>query len=390
MEKNQTKRKKPVDKMTKDMWITLFGYSATHWVADMCAGAVVMYSLIRYGFGIWDFFVLVVLYNFLSFGLQLMFGIFIDKYQVPREATIFSFLLIGAAFFVKYDPILVVILAGIGDALFHVGGGAISLNFMPRKTMPAGIFVMTGGIGLFSGIIIGKSIPITLPFGLQFEGGFDKIIFSLSPAMQVFLLVCLVASIIFVALREIPEINYKRVDTRPKIKYYYIILAVLFISVAIRSLYGLTAGYEWTGDFWLKLALVMGIVSGKALGGLADKFGWMKVAVTSLVVSAPLLVFFPDVWYLAVLGNLIFQMTMPTTLTAFSNIFEGRSATAFGFACLALMLGACPIYLSAEVLKPFFRKPSTTFVVILISATFIYTGLRLLKDYFKKDLKINI
>ncbi len=392
MKKEKQERKtKIVNKMTKKMWVTLLGYSATHWVADMCAGAVVMYSLIRYGFGIWEFFVLVVLYNFLSFGLQWLFGIFIDKYQVPREATIFSFLLIGAAFFVTYDPILVVILAGIGDSLYHVGAGAISLNFTPRKTLPAGIFVAPGGIGLFSGVIIGSSIPIPLPFGLQFASGFDKIIFSFSPAMQVFLFTLIVVSILFVAFREIPEINYKRVDTRPKIKYYYLILAILFISVAIRSLYGLTAGYEWiAGHFWLKMALIVGVVSGKALGGLADKFGWMKVAVTSLVVSAPLLVFFPEVWYLAVLGNLIFQMTMPTTLTAFSNIFEGRSATAFGFACLALMLGACPIYLSAEVLKPFFRRSDVTFVVILISATFIYTSLRLLRNYFKKDLKINI
>lgn len=390
MKKKRERKSKPVNKMSKKMWGTLLGYSATHWIADMCAGAVVMHSLIRYGFGIWETFVLIVLYNFLSFGLQLMFGIFIDKYQVPREATIFSFLLIGAAFFVTYDPILVVILAGIGDSLYHVGAGSISLNFTPRKTLPAGIFVAPGGPGLLSGIIIGSGIAIPLPFGLQFASGFDKIVPNFGLATQIVLLALLVISIIFVAYREIPEINYKRIDTRPKIKYYHLILAVLFVSVAIRSLYGLTAGYEWTGDFWLKIILIAGVVSGKALGGLADKFGWMKVAVTSLIVSAPLLVFFPDVWYLAVLGNLIFQMTMPTTLTAFSNIFEGRSATAFGFACLALMLGACPIYLSAEVLKPFFRRSDVTFVVILISATFIYTGLRLLKGYFKKDLKINI
>ena len=57
MKKEKQERKvKLVNKMTKKMWVTLLGYSATHWVADMCAGAVVMYSLIRYGFGIWEFF----------------------------------------------------------------------------------------------------------------------------------------------------------------------------------------------------------------------------------------------------------------------------------------------------------------------------------------------
>ncbi|MCK4500986.1 hypothetical protein KAU11_10855, partial [Candidatus Babeliales bacterium] len=325
MEKKK-KEKKPVNKMTKDMWITLLGYSATHWIADMCAGAVVMASLIYYGYGIWEVFILVVLYNFLSFGLQFMFGIMIDKFQVPREATVFSFLLIGAAYFVFDNPVLVVLLAGIGDSLYHVGAGSISLNLTPQKALPAGIFVAPGGIGLFSGIIIGKSSTIPLPF----EWG--SISLNFGPVTMAILLGLLVISIIFTIYREIPEINYKRVNTRPKIKYYDLIIALLLLSVSIRSLYGLTAGFEWKKGFWLPLALVTGIVTGKAVGGfLADKFGWTKVAVTSLIVAAPLLVFCQSTWYLAILGAMIFQMTMSVTLVAMSNIFEGRSSTAFGF-----------------------------------------------------------
>lgn len=383
--KRKERKKKPVSKMTKDMWITLLSYSATHWVADMAAGAVVMASLIRYGYNAWDSFVLIVLYNFFSFGLQLMFGIFIDKYRVPREATILSFILIGAAFFVTYDPVLVVILAGIGDSLFHVGGGSVSLSFMPRKLLPAALFVAPGALGLFSGIIIGRGT--TIPF-------FDYFSVHLSFAslgMKIFLLIALAISTIAVTLLEAPEGDYEKVNTRKKINHWDLISWTLWFSVAIRSLHGLTAGFEWQKGFWLPFLLVFGIASGKALGGvIGDKVSWTKVAVFSLLISAPLMAFAKDYVFLAILGMGLFQMTMPITLVCRSNLFQGRPATAFGFACLALMAGALPIYLGAETLKPILREDTNIFIVILVSVACIFVGLSLLKPYFKKELKMNL
>lgn len=371
------------NKMTGKMWRVLLSYSATHWIADMAAGAVVMASLIKYGFNAWDTFVLVVLYNFFSFGLQILFGIFIDKYQVPKEATILSFLLIGLAYFVTYDPILVVILAGIGDSLFHVGGGSVSLSFMPRKLLPAGIFVAPGGVGLFFGIMIGKGVNVPI---------FDsKFYLSFSQGTQIFLLALLTVSILVISFLEAPKGNYFKVNTRKKIKYWDIVSWGLWFSVAIRSLHGLTAGFEWQKGFWLPLLLVLSIVSGKALGGLiGDKVGWTWVAVVSLIVSAPLMAFMRDYAFFAILGMGIFQMTMPITLVCRSSLFEGRPATAFGFACLALMAGAMPIYLGAETLKPLLRTDWSIFGVIMLSVVCIFTGLYLLRPYFKKELKMNL
>lgn len=141
----------------------------------------------------------------------------------------------------------------------------------------------------------------------------------------------------------------------------------------------------------MPLILVLAIASGKALGGLVgDKIGWTKIAVFSLLISAPLMAFAKDSAFLAILGMGLFQMTMPITLVCRSNLFEGRPATAFGFACLALIAGALPIYLGSETLKPILREDINIFIVILISVFSVFIGLSLLKPYFKKELKMNL
>ena len=43
------------------------------------------------------------------------------------------------------------IIAGIGNALFHVGGGIDVLNISEKKASLSGIFVSTGAMGIFLG-----------------------------------------------------------------------------------------------------------------------------------------------------------------------------------------------------------------------------------------------
>ena len=64
-------------------------------------------------------------------------------------------LLIIALLF-PYHPLMATTLAGIGNALFHVGGGTISLNLKQGKASIPGVFVAPGGIGLFAGLMISK------------------------------------------------------------------------------------------------------------------------------------------------------------------------------------------------------------------------------------------
>jgi len=47
---------------------------------------------------------------------------------------------------------------------------------------------------------------------------------------------------------------------------------------------------------------------------------------------------------LLIVGLLLFQMTMPVTLTAVARLMPRYPATAFGATCLALILGALPTF----------------------------------------------
>jgi len=350
--------------MNKNQIITLSGYSIIHGIIDLCCALVVFSTLLYHGYDIKDVFIFVVAYNIIAFGLQAPFGFVADRYRVPKESAFIGCVLVMSSFFLFDIPALVVILSGLGNAFFHVGGGSISLNFNPTKAAAPGIFVAPGALGLTIGILIGKSGSfISWPFVLL-----------------------LVASCTFIIFSKIPEINYQKISIKPKVRYFELVILLLLLSVAIRALYGLAAA--WKADINLLLILTLAIVAGKALGGmLADKFGWIKTAIFALAVSAPLLSFFQSSPVLAIIGAFLFQMTMPITLTALSNILPGRSATAFGLTVLALVIGVIPTYFGA---KPFLNNQWMTLVIVAISASSLLISFKFLYNYFKGQLKINV
>lgn len=352
--------------MNKEQIITLTGYSIIHGIIDLCCAAVVFSALLYQGIAESDVFIFVITYNIIAFGLQAPFGFLVDKFQVPRESAFIGCVLVLASFFLFNIPGLVVILSGLGNAFFHVGGGSISLNFNSQKATAPGIFVAPGAIGLTIGVLIGKSGSLVIwPLALL-----------------------LIASCIFIFFSKIPAINYQKISVKTKINYLELIILLLLFSVAIRSLYGLTAVFSWKANIILLFALTLAIFGGKALGGfLADKFGWLKTAIISLVISAPLLSFFNELPIIAIIGACLFQMTMPITVTALSNILPGRSATAFGLTVFALIVGAMPVYMGLGLL---FKNQWVTFSLIILSAGSLLISFKFLYNYFKHHLKINL
>jgi FSR family fosmidomycin resistance protein-like MFS transporter len=350
--------------MSKKSYIILSGYGIIHAIIDMSCVAVMFSTIIIHEYNTHDSFILIITYNIIAFGLQAPIGLLVDKFQVPRESAFIGCLLVIASIFVFEIPPLVVILAGFGNAFFHVGGGSISLNFSPQKAAAPGIFVAPGAIGLTAGILIGENDLFTaLPF-----------------------ILLLIASGIFIVISKIPKINYQKISVKSNIKIFEIVLILLLFSVSIRSLYGLTA--EWKSDITLLLILTLATACGKAFGGfLADRFGWARVAISALILSAPLLAFFPDIPLLAISGIFLLQMTMPITLTALSNMLPGRSASAFGLSVFALIVGVIPTYLGA---KPFLDNKWIILTIIFLSAGFLSISFCFLYNYFKSNLNIKL
>lgn len=340
---------------------SLFVYGSAHATVDAICAAVIFSILGAKIFNTTQFLSLVILYNALAFGLQAILGLAVDRSRSPRTAALLGCLLTGssAVLFTSF-PVLAVAFAGIGNALFHVGGGSISLNLTPKKATAPGIFVAPGALGLFVGTMLGKS------------GQF---------AMLPFLLTLAVLCILMFAVK-MPEMNYrKRGYAEDKPRYFELILLLVFTSIAIRSVVGFVLVFPWKSHVDLLTILIVAVVLGKGVGGiLADRFGWIRVAVGALIVSIPSLVLGANTPLLAICGMFLFNITMPVTLVAISNMLPGRPGFAFGITCLALFLGALPTFFSIKqaLATNWFILP-----VIMISALALYLGLRL---YMKKAI----
>lgn len=221
----------------------------------------------------------------------------------------------------------VVALAGMGNALFHLGAGALVLSDCDERVAPAGVFVAPGALGLGAGLLLGRrflAVPIWP------------------------LLVVLLASLVVVA-RVTPAAHGRKPEAGARQLPSSTAVAVgllLCLSVAVRSLVGSVSCDGCDKTLFLAIALPCAGFAGKLAGGfLADRFGWIELSLVALLGSAPLLAFHAGDLWLALPGLVAFQMTMPVTLVAMFLLLPGRPALAFGLPCLALFAGALPAYL---------------------------------------------
>lgn len=111
------------------------------------------------------FVYLVILYNVLAFALQAPFGLFVDKLKMPVHSAIIGTLLVAVATLFIKTPFVAASISGIENALFHIGGGIISLNLIPKKATMPSIYVAPGALGLMVGALVGKAgFFISWPF----------------------------------------------------------------------------------------------------------------------------------------------------------------------------------------------------------------------------------
>ncbi|MCX6816593.1 MAG: hypothetical protein NTZ93_01900 [Candidatus Beckwithbacteria bacterium] len=349
----------------KNISANLFVYGATHAIVDGICAAVIFSILKNQIVSTTDFISLVILYNVLAFGLQAIFGLVTDYFKSPRAVAFLGCILTGlSAITFSSFPIVAIVFAGLGNALFHIGGGSISLNLTPKKATAPGIYVAPGAFGLLVGTLLGKNGQ-----------------FIIWPAILILAILCLLMFII-----KKPEMNYEQKEIKEiKFNYFEFILFLVFLSIAIRSLVGMVLVFPWKINIDLLIILTAAVVLGKGLGGiLADKLGWIRVAVGALILSIPFLVFGANIPYLAIIGMFLFNITMPITLVAISNILPGRPGFAFGLTCLALILGALPAF---SGLKQLLGGQLFIFIIIVISSVALYYALQTyFKNYPEKKL----
>jgi len=343
----------------KNLLGNIAAYSVAHALVDGACAAL-LFAIIASGRNdLQNLVQFVLIYDVIAFSTQPIFGLLVDALKAPAQVAAVGIVLVAASILMMKVPLLAVVTAGIGNAVFHVGGGFVSLNLAPGKATLPGIYVAPGALGLTIGIMIGKN------------GGF---------LAWPFILLLLVSALLILGLPR-PEFPAPRTLTG-NLRWFETGIMLLLISVVIRSLVGQSLVLPWKTDPTLLLALTMAVVLGKALGGiLADRFGWSIVSLSGLALSAFLLTFFAPHPALAIAGTFLFNLSMPVTLACLADMLPGKSGFAFGLTALALIVGALPAFTPLHTVT---GAAGFIFAAVLVSIAALYGGLRLYNGHFRE------
>jgi len=150
----------------KDRITGILSYSLIHLIVDMAT----VFVFFRAGSSVADLdskVFLGLLYCLCAFALQPAVGIIADRFLKARRTALIGCSGALASCFIP-GIIFPVIIAGISNAFFHIGGGIYSLEVKRGKAWPIGLFVAPGAIGLLLGGLMGKGI---IPYGVYIAVG---------------------------------------------------------------------------------------------------------------------------------------------------------------------------------------------------------------------------
>ncbi len=296
-------------------------YSAAHLWVDLSCALLMFRTVVGEG----DFALCLLLYNFCAFALQMPLGLLADRLDRNSAVAAGGCVLTALAYAVP-DPLAAAVTAGVGNALFHLGGGIDVLNGSGRRAAALGIFVSPGALGLYLGTRWGRGTAPGLwigPLGLLLLG----------------------TAILWGSRRALGGFRSGNAPVELTPRGSYSPLLPLLVVVVLRSYMGMNQAFPWRGEGWWALGLTLALVLGKAAGGFAmDGFGPRRSAAWSLGLAAGLylLCAMPLPGTLAVF---LFNMTMPMTLWAAAQLLPGAKGFAFGLLTFGLFLGALPSFL---------------------------------------------
>ncbi len=265
------------------------------------------------------------IYNFCAFALQMPFGLLVDRFGKQYKVAGAGVLITAVSMFFLNHPLLGCITAGVGNALFHVGGGVYVLKGCKDKCTPLGEFVAPGALGLFLGGYFTSEWEYIRPVAL-------------------FVLFLMAAVLLFGKSEEAAAAEPSGMTTPSLTKKSVAALILLFLVVFLRSAAGFQFGFTWkTGVAALLFAVA--VMCGKELGGaLSDRFGMSRSSLVSLLLSGIFFIFSGNSAVCGILAVLFFNCTMPVTLFAAYKTVKQLPGFSFGLLTFALFLGLLPSY----------------------------------------------
>ena len=292
-------------------------YSAAHFLVDFACA----YLVYRHVWGAESYPEAVLLYNFCAFALQMPLGVITDRFGNGRAFAAAGCVLVAVSAFLSGSPVALCLAAGIGNALFHIGGGTDILSISGSRAGLLGVFVSPGAFGLFTGAMLKEHASVQ-PVCMAVRAVTAAAILLYCPRLKA----------------ELPDPGEP-----PRSRARFVWLIPLFAVVCIRSFGGFTFGFSWKAGIWSWI-LAGCVVSGKMLGGfLYDRFGGIRTAAVTLGAGALLFALsgYPAAGCAAVL---LFNMTMPVTLRAAADILRPGKGFSFGLLTFALFIGFIPVW----------------------------------------------
>ena len=130
---------------------SLFCFTLAHFLVDFSCAWLVFSRTSGDPF----FYTGLFLYNFCAFALQMPLGLLADRLRHGGRIASLGCAVLAVPLCVSLPAPGTVLLAGTGNALFHLGGGMTILRQSPGRCAEPGIFVSSGALGIYLGTLAG-------------------------------------------------------------------------------------------------------------------------------------------------------------------------------------------------------------------------------------------
>ena len=258
------------------------------------------------------------IYNSFAFSTQCLVGLVTDRTGHCLRITPFACLWVALAGLLPLPGTAGAAIIGLGNSLFHVSAGTVTLEDAGDKAAPLGLFVAPGALGVF----LGKAFP------------------SARLILCALLLACAVA-LYLEGRRERPAPASKSAAPGSPDKALALCAVLLTLAVAVRAVGGAASGAAGPQSLWLAALPVLLVFLGKSAGGFAcDRLGSSKTALVSVPLAALLILLGGRSPAAGAAGQFFLNLSMPITLFLLYRCLPDSPGFAFGLAASALWPGA--------------------------------------------------
>jgi FSR family fosmidomycin resistance protein-like MFS transporter len=328
-------------------------YIVAHFVVDF-ACAFLMFRILQ---GTQDWYIGLLIYNFCAFALQMPIGLLADRLNHNAICAAMGCGLVALAFPLGAMTITAAILAGVGNGMFHIGGGIEILNAGKEKPVLLGIFVSPGALGIYLGTLLGKQKELPVMVAI----------------IGLIIILLLILILQYIDRKSLRSDNAALSLQSLEAPWVVAAIGSLLLVVILRSYIGMIAAFPWKSNaLWAGIS-VGAVVLGKMFGGIvAVWLGIKRTSILSLGLAAVLFLF-SDLPIMGIAALFFFNMTMPLTLWGIARLLVGCKGFAFGILTFGLFLGFIPSYLE---LTPLFSTTVGFSIASVCSLVVLQYGLR--------------